>query len=217
MDEHPPPPTAPGDHQSLDLGTWLGRGQAFSLIANRCAAAQAQCLKRIRTEGAYQSLGLTWEGFCPQHLGLSRSRADQLIRQLDQFGTAYFHLAEIMQISEDSYRRIAGAIRGEYIEIDGELLPIAPENAPRIKRAVLALRRESQRARAELAKAQAAHPTITALKDRLDACFQEMSAMAAGPLDPGDDAALRGLVRYSLNQLKRLLRDLDPPSPRTAT
>jgi hypothetical protein len=209
MEQHTAPLTAGSDRQSMDLGTWLGRGQAFSLIANKCAAAQAECLKRIREEGSYKSLGFTWEDFCPQHLGLSRSRADQLIRQLDEFGAAYFHLAEIMQISTDSYRRIAGVIHDDSIEIGGELVPITPENALKIKQAVLALQKESERARAELAKAQAAHPTITGLKNRLEACFQEMSALADGPRELGEDAALRGLVRYSLSKLKRLLRNID--------
>jgi hypothetical protein len=27
----------------LDLGAWLGRRQAFGLIANRCSAADAAC------------------------------------------------------------------------------------------------------------------------------------------------------------------------------
>ena len=209
MDEHQAPLTAGSDRQCMSLGTWLGRGQAFSLIAHKCSAAQAECLKRIREEGFYKSLGFTWEDFCPQHLGLSRSRADQLIRQLDEFGAAYFHLAEIMQISADSYRRIAGAIHGDCIEIAGELLAITAENAPKIKQAVLALQKENERARADLAKAQAAHPTITGLKNRLEACFQEMAAMAEGPLEPGEGPALRGLVRYSISKLKRLLRTLD--------
>ena len=209
MEENTVAVTAGSGRQCMDLGIWLGRGQAFSLIANKCASAQAECLKRIREEGSYKSLGFTWEDFCQQHLGLSRSHADQLIRQLDEFGAAYFHLAEIMQISADSYRRIAGAIHDDSIEIAGEPVPITPENALKIKQAVLALQKDSQRARAELAKAQAAHPTITNLKNRLEACFEEMSSMANRPLEAGEGAALHGLVRYSLSKLKRLLRDLD--------
>jgi hypothetical protein len=118
-----------------------------------------------------------------------------------------------MQISADSYRRIAGVIHDDSIEIGGELVPIAPENALKIKQAVLALQKESERARAELAKAQAAHPTIIGLKNRLEACFHEMSALAGGPRELGEDAALRGLVRYSISKLKRLLRTLDRLRP----
>jgi len=52
------PLAADSNRQGLDLGNWLGRGQAFSLIANKCSAAQAQCLKNIRGQGACKSLGL---------------------------------------------------------------------------------------------------------------------------------------------------------------
>ncbi|MGA2327745.1 MAG: hypothetical protein ABSH05_15790 [Bryobacteraceae bacterium] len=208
MDQSIAPLPEDGRRQGLELGAWLGRGQAFGLIANKCGAAEAQCLKRIREEGAYKSLGCTWEDFCRQHLGLSRSRADQLIRQLDEFGAAYFHLAEIMQISGDSYRRIATAVHDDSLEIGGQSLPITPENAPRIREAVRELQKESERARAELAKLQSLHPSITSLKIRLDACFEEVSAMANSSGDPGEQAALRGLARYSLNKAKRLLRIL---------
>jgi hypothetical protein len=209
MSQDTVPPAAPSDRQCLDLGNWLGRGQAFSLIANKCTAAQAQCLKTIREQGAYRSLGLSWEDFCQQHLGLSRSHADQLIRQLDQLGAAYFHLAEFMRISPDFFRRIAPAVHDDCIEIVGELVPITPGNALKIKQAVLAWQKDSQRARAELAKAQAANASIISLKSRLDACLAEMSAILGGPREGGQDAALRGLLSYTLTELKRLQRDLD--------
>ena len=194
--------------QSTDMGIWLGRGQAFGFVARRCAAAHAECLKRIRDAEAYKSLGCTWEDFCRQHLGVSRSRADEIIRQLDEFGAAYFQLAEIMQISTDSYRRISGAVQGEALEIGGELVPIVPENAARIKEAVRAWQKEGERAKAILAKVQALHPSITSLKIRLDSCFDEMFALATGPRDLGESAALHALARYSLSKAKRILRSL---------
>jgi hypothetical protein len=33
---------------TFDLGAWIGRGQAFSFVANHCSAAQAECLTRSR-------------------------------------------------------------------------------------------------------------------------------------------------------------------------
>jgi hypothetical protein len=64
----------------------------------------------------------------------------------------------------------------------GELVPITPENALKIKQAVLTWQKDSQRARAELATAQAANASIISLKSRLDACLAEMSAIIAGLL-----------------------------------
>jgi len=114
-----------------------------------------------------------------------------------------------MRISPDSFRRIAPAIQEDCIEIAGELVPITPENALKIKQALLPWQKDSQRARAEPVKAQAANASIISLKSRLDACLAEMSATLGGPREAGQDAALRGLLSYSLTKLKRLQRDLD--------
>ena len=50
--------------------------------------AQAECLKKIREEAIYKTIGLTWEQFCKEYAGISRSYA----RRLDEFASAYFHL-----------------------------------------------------------------------------------------------------------------------------
>ena len=47
--------------QWFDVGTSVGRQQAFSAVSTRCAAAQALCLKQIRESRSYEELGLTWE------------------------------------------------------------------------------------------------------------------------------------------------------------
>jgi hypothetical protein len=67
--------------------TW-GPGSAGDNIANHCSAAQAECLTRIRKEGLYKALNLTWDEFCKQHAGASRAHADEIIRRLEEFGAA---------------------------------------------------------------------------------------------------------------------------------
>jgi len=60
-------PLIDGGKESLvDLGTRLGRRQAFGLIANRCSAADAECLKVMREHEDYKKLGLQEAG---THLG----------------------------------------------------------------------------------------------------------------------------------------------------
>ena len=188
---------------TLDLGVWIGRGQAFGFVANHCSAAQAECLTRIRKDGLYMALDLTWEEFCKQHAGASRARADEIIRRLEEFGAAYFRLSEIVRISPQSYRAMQAAVKGEALEVGGESIPITPENAPRIRQAIGALR-------AELRSTQAAQARyslgITQLQARLDACFEDLSALSRRPLDVGEQAALQGLIRYTSNKLKRLIR-----------
>jgi hypothetical protein len=187
----------PGPSQSVETGTWIGRIQAFSLIGSRCSAAQAECLRHMRQEGVHKLLGLTWEEFRPQHLQMSRASADGLIRQLEEFGTEYFRLSEIMRLSPEGYREIAGAVHDNAIEIDGELVAITVENAPRIRAAVQAMR-------AQLNKSSRPQSDITALKTRMDAWVEEVSVIPRRPADIGAQSAARGLVAYAMNKLTRL-------------
>jgi hypothetical protein len=76
----------PKDH--IESGAWVGRQQAFAVIASKCSAAQAAALKEIKQSRVYESLGLTWQEYCPRYAGMTRERADLLIRQFDEFGEA---------------------------------------------------------------------------------------------------------------------------------
>jgi hypothetical protein len=127
--------------KGIELGTWLGRRQAFALVAGRCSAADAECVRRLREERQYRALGVSWEQFCKQHLGISRRWADVVIAQLKEFGPQYFVLAQATGIRPDEYRRIRGAVRGNALLLAGEEIPIDADNAPRLAAAVEELRR----------------------------------------------------------------------------
>jgi hypothetical protein len=195
QDQTPPP----ASWTPVEIGAYIGKSQAFSFLARHCSAAEAQCLKRIRETAAYETLGLTWDQFCPQHLGISRSHADRIIHKLDEFGETYFQLAGITQISAESYRLIAPAVTGEGLEIDGEVIPITQENAVRIRQAVQTLRGDLRRARD-----REPHPDIIGLRIRLEACFTEMSRKAGNVLNAESKAGLQGLVGFSQDRLKRV-------------
>jgi hypothetical protein len=48
----------------LDLGTWMGRKQAFASLAGGCSAADAECLRQMRDGKKYRALGMSWAEFC---------------------------------------------------------------------------------------------------------------------------------------------------------
>jgi len=199
------------DTRCLDLGAWIGRSQAFGLVSDHCLAARAQCLEAVRDSAAYRTLNLTWEQFCERHAGISRATADRLIQNRKQFGDAYFHLSEIMRISPAGYRKIEGHVTEDGIEFEGETIPITPENAAKIRRAVNALRaelRESEAARFPLSG------VITRLQSQLDVSFSEISTLVARPLDPACRAALQGLLHYAASKLRRLTRDFQAAQTR---
>ena len=185
------------------MGVWVGRGQAFSFVANHCSAAQAECLARIRKDGLCKALNLTWEEFCEQHTGTSRAHADEIIRRLEEFGAAYFRLSEIIRISPQSYRAMQATLKGEAIEVGGESIPITPENAPRIRQAIAALRAELRQTQAAQARYSLG---IIQLQARLDAWFEDLSSLSRRPLDVGERAAFQGLIRYTFNRIKRTSR-----------
>jgi hypothetical protein len=133
--------------QTLDLGLWMGRAQTFGLIANLCSAGEAESLKRIKESEAYKQAGLNWDQFCEQKVGLTPQSVNNLLRNLEEFGGNYFRLSQIVRVSPETFRQIAPAIEGETIEIDGDLVPIVPENGRRIREAVQQVRRDLQKSR----------------------------------------------------------------------
>jgi hypothetical protein len=182
----------------------VGKVQALGLIGNRCSVSEAESLKRIRETRSYESLGLTWEEFCSQHAGISRSYADKLIQRLDEFGADYFRLSAVAHLSAESYRLLAPAVTEQGVEIDGELVAITLENAPRIRQAVHAIREDLRRAR------ESPPVSVSELQMRLDSCFRDVSALASFHSDLETVSALRGLIAYGIDKLKRLSGSIEP-------
>ena len=201
----------------FELGTWVGRRQAFGLIANKCSATDAECLKQIRESKRYKSVEADWDEFCPRHLGLSRSHADRLIHQLEEFGTAYFALSQIVRIPESAYRAISGAVSGHSIEFKGETIPISHENGGRIAEVVALLRQGSEQLRGQLKDALVSDastvvmPTeqrkkLRAVCKRLDTCITQLEAIGGSELLPADRAEMAALIVYGLERLNQLPR-----------
>lgn len=182
----------------LELGTWLGMKQAFGAIAGRCSAADAECLRTMREEKRYRSLGMNWEQFCREKAGISRALADKIIRQLEEFGPAFFQLARVTSITPETYRLIAPAVTDEHITANGETIALSTENAPRIAQAVEALRAHAEAppapASGKLDKAErAVHTALAGLE-----------AMCREALDPEERARLAKLLLGTLKTLYRL-------------
>ena len=57
----------------VESAAWVGREQAFAVIASKCSAAQAAALKETKESEIHDQLGLTWRDFCPKYAGMSRA------------------------------------------------------------------------------------------------------------------------------------------------
>ena len=128
----------------LEVGTWIGRRQAFGLMASKCSVADATSLKYLREGRQYKDAGMTWDEFCARHLGISKTQADRIISQLDEFGTAYFALSEIVRIPAEAFREIASSVSDHSIEYNGQTIPIKNENGRKIADVIRVLREEAQ-------------------------------------------------------------------------
>jgi len=181
-----PTTTSPAeDKLAFDLGQMLGRRQAFGAVAGRCSAADAECLRRMREQKLYLQRTASWAEFCPQYLGLSKAHANRIIHWLEEFGPAYFELAQMTRITPEEFRAIAPAIRDGSIHAHGEAIALIAENSEKVAAAVTDLRRA------------AATPAPT-FADRLTAVERRANQVAAD---------LRLLVKESPGGLDKLMLD----------
>ena len=191
----------------IDAVLWAGRQQAFALIAAQSTAAQVRCLRNIHETRAYEAMGLSWEEFCPKHAGMSRVNADNLIRRLNEFGEKYFQISDLTHIGPETYRQIAGHVHDDALDLDGESIPLTPENAPRIREAIRTLRSRVRAAEGN------AHRSIIEFQVRMDAVRNEVSKSAERPLPLEHLAALRGFATSTANKWRTLAKRLDAVKP----
>src|SRR5208337_1815269 len=128
--------------EAFDVGTWVGRKQAFALVAGRCSAADAEILFEIREKKLFRTVEPTWEDFCVKRLGMTRGYVDRVIRQYNELGPNFSKLACFSRIKPTEYRLIAGAVTAEGLAYGGELIALEPENAAKLTEAMEALRRD---------------------------------------------------------------------------
>jgi hypothetical protein len=183
------------------LGQWIGRRQAFGLISAKTAAAEVECLRRIREGRLYRSKCDDWAEFCQKYAGVTSSYANRLIRQFEEFGPSYFDLSRILRISADAYRQIAGSVSDDGISFGGEKIAITPENSDKIAEAVHALRDQSEAARVP---AKPAAKGIAGARRRLEACIAELTGMFESGLGDNERAELANAVGAGADDLRRL-------------
>src|SRR6185369_13627781 len=117
--------------------------EAFTVVAARCSAADATILRDIRENKLYEGRAKDWEEFCSTHLHISKTNANRTIRYLEEFGPAYFEVAQLTRISPETYRAIAPSIRDQSLHHNGDTIALIPENAEKVAAAVADLRKSA--------------------------------------------------------------------------
>jgi hypothetical protein len=190
---------------AIDAGILTGREQAFAAIACQCRYAQAICLREIRDSRSYEHIGLSWDEFCTQHVRISRVTAESIIHRLNEFGEAYFRLAAITRISDDTFRQIADRVTPETIELEGEQVPLTPDNAHKIRAGVQRLRDEINRTHQYFRTPNKFSEHCARLDDVLK--YVRDRAKLAAALSHEELAHLRSFAAYAIGEWCEL-RDL---------
>jgi hypothetical protein len=190
----------------LDIGKLLGRREAFGLVAGRCSAAEAGCLREIRETKSYKKLAPNWDEFCESHLRMSRSAADRAIRLLEELGPGYFELTQLVRLPPEAYRAIAPSVKDKAVHLDGEAIALVPENAVRVAAAVATLRRKAEPARPERASMRdKIAPLVRRSKEAL-AAFAEL--YQSGPSVPDTEELVSAVeeLQVAFTRLKIRMR-----------
>jgi hypothetical protein len=163
--------------QGIELGKWMGRREAFGLIAGRCSAADIESLRQIRDGKLYEGLNCNWDEFCSRHLHVPRRTVEREIGYLRRFGPAFFTLRQISRISVREYASLAEQISEEGVRVDGTVVALIPENSGPLAGALETLRKRNESA------APAAPPAgLDAVLQRLRSATQGMRSLE-GSLD----------------------------------
>ena len=139
------------DPQGVELGRWLGRREAFGLIAGRCSAAEMESLRRIRDGRLYQKLNPTWEEFCTKQLHVPCRTIERELAHLRRFGPAFFTLRQLARISVREYAQIAQRISEDGVRLDDEVVALIPENSEQLSNALKTLLERTESAAPALA------------------------------------------------------------------
>ncbi len=159
---------------------------------------------------------MTWDEFCVRHIGISRTQADRIISQLEEFGTAYFALSEIVRIPAEAFREIASSVSDHSIEYNGQTIPIKKENGRKIADMIRILREEAAQHRLQIDPPSEPPrlKNLSTLRSRLNRCLRDLAAVAHSSLHPEDRAEVAGLIctaQERLEQLSQAVRQYLPP------
>jgi hypothetical protein len=131
--------TRESDPLSLDLGRWMGRREAFALIAGRCAAADVETLRQIREQKIYRQMRPTWAEFCAHEMHVARRSVDREIGYLEELGPEFFRVRQMAHITAGEYRTIASHITPDGVHLNGTTVPLLPEHSQDVTAAVAEL------------------------------------------------------------------------------
>ncbi|HEX6040291.1 hypothetical protein [Longimicrobium sp.] len=121
----------------------VGQAQAFNLVRAFADASMLSKLARIKEEGSYAALGLTWEQFC-RALGTTRSTMDERLAEAEQLGSDFIELAAELGLNRQTRRALRAAAPeqlprledGSWTFPDGRVVPVDADHQAELREAM---------------------------------------------------------------------------------
>ena len=176
--------------EGFQLCQWLGRREAFSLIAGRCSAAEIEIVRKIRDAKLYEDLNCNWDECCARYLHASRRSVERELGYLRKFGPAFFTVRQLTHITVKEYQSIAAHITEQGVNLDGTVIALHSGNSDQVSAAVKEILKRVNPE--QLPPALEPLPFNTLLK-RCQNVAQQLQSFD-GSLDPAQRLALTKVV-----------------------
>jgi hypothetical protein len=119
-----------------------------------------------------------------------------VIGLLEEFGPAYFEVAQLTRVSPETFRTLAPSIHNRMLHHDGEAIALIPENAARVA-AVVGEHRKA-------AAAPARDTRLEALEQRCDRMLGEFEELSSAWRDSANRLLLGAVLARTRSALTRL-------------
>ena len=181
---------------AVDIDSWLSHRRMVGALSGRCSAEDAESLRAVRTGKLYRQWQITWHDFCRKRVGMDRSLADGIIRNLEEFGPAFFHIGSVVRISPQTFRRIKSFVTESGLSYEGRIIPLDGAHADHLAAAVNDLRKRT----AQTDSAGRLRRAQRSLKNALS----NLETVTTMEMDLLERQALQATFQHAMEKLGRL-------------
>lgn len=125
------PTVGGGDaHVAQEVAKLVGAVNGLTVGANLNLATRAQILRKLKQEGLYKSLSGSWEEFCAEHLPISKTTADNLVRELERLGEEFLSASAHLGLGQRQMVSLASLPKGLLPRAEGDEIVVGEERVP---------------------------------------------------------------------------------------
>ncbi len=164
----------------------------------------AENLKRLKDEGYYKRMGLTWEQAVPRFCPFSYKTADRMIATFEEFGRGFFQVRDLVRITAEAYRQIAPIVEDGHVIIGEEKIALTKANSARIQAAFESERKKAQEKAEELTRAKSDVVQARQQRDAAKKALEDIKRPKFVPEDEDHEAIVAAEADFFRPMMARL-------------